>query len=280
MLMAYEVTKDLPTEPVEIETPLERMTGRMVSDKKLTLVPILRAGLGMVDGVSQLLPTARVGHIGVARDEISLEPMRYYAKLPRRRARARLLRAGPDARHRRLRHRRGHHPQDRGRPPDPFPLHRRGARGRAAHARGASRRAGLCRRARSRSSTSTASSCPGWATPATGCSAPDDHRGRCSLAALAAQEPLPPDRVTFDDLPLGRSSAPVALQESVTVALLDAIIAPAGARDRVRERGQAARQRRRPRSPPGPAARGVARRGSRARQPHLFASRPAHHAAR
>ncbi|MFN8653278.1 MAG: uracil phosphoribosyltransferase [Gemmatimonadales bacterium] len=82
MLMAYEVTKHLPTEPVEIDTPLEHMTGRMVSDKKLTLVPILRAGLGMVDGVSQLLPTARVGHIGLARDESSLEPMRYYAKLP------------------------------------------------------------------------------------------------------------------------------------------------------------------------------------------------------
>jgi uracil phosphoribosyltransferase len=82
MLMAYEVTKDLPTESVAIETPLEQMTGRMVSDKKLTLVPILRAGLGMVDGVSQLLPTARVGHIGVSRDESSLEPVRYYAKLP------------------------------------------------------------------------------------------------------------------------------------------------------------------------------------------------------
>ncbi len=82
MLMAYEVTKDLPTVAVEIDTPLERMTGRMVSDKKLTLVPILRAGLGMVDGVAQLLPTARVGHIGVSRDEDSLEPTRYYAKLP------------------------------------------------------------------------------------------------------------------------------------------------------------------------------------------------------
>lgn len=82
MLMAYEVTKHLPTEPVEIETPLERMTGRIVSDKKLTLVPILRAGLGMVDGVSQLIPTARVGHIGLARDETSLEPRHYYAKLP------------------------------------------------------------------------------------------------------------------------------------------------------------------------------------------------------
>ncbi len=82
MLMAYEVTKDLATEPVEIETPLERMTGRVVSGKKLTLVPILRAGLGMADGISQLLPTARVGHIGVYRDEDSLQPVRYYAKLP------------------------------------------------------------------------------------------------------------------------------------------------------------------------------------------------------
>lgn len=83
MLMAYEVTKDLPTEPLRIETPLEAMTGRVVLDKKLTLVPILRAGLGMVDGISQLMPTARVGHIGVYRDEDSLQPIRYYAKLPR-----------------------------------------------------------------------------------------------------------------------------------------------------------------------------------------------------
>ena len=82
MLMAYEVTKDLPMVAVNIETPLESMMGRMVSDKKLTLVPILRAGLGMVDGVAQLLPTARVGHIGLARDETSLEASRYYAKLP------------------------------------------------------------------------------------------------------------------------------------------------------------------------------------------------------
>ncbi len=82
MLMAYEATKDLPTEPVEIETPMERMIGRRVSDKKLTVVPILRAGLGMVDGISQLLPTAPIGHIGVFLDESSLEPIRYYAKLP------------------------------------------------------------------------------------------------------------------------------------------------------------------------------------------------------
>jgi uracil phosphoribosyltransferase len=82
MLMAYEVTKDLPTEPAEIETPLERMTGRQVSGKKLTLVPILRAGLGMVDGIAQLIPSARVGHIGLARDHDTLKPVDYYFKIP------------------------------------------------------------------------------------------------------------------------------------------------------------------------------------------------------
>lgn len=82
MLMAYEVTKDLPTEPVDIETPLERMTGRQVAGKKLTLVPILRAGLGMVDGVAALIPSARVGHIGLYRDHESLQPVDYYFKIP------------------------------------------------------------------------------------------------------------------------------------------------------------------------------------------------------
>jgi uracil phosphoribosyltransferase len=81
-LMAYEATKDLPTEPVEIETPLERMTGRQVSGKKLTLVPILRAGLGMVDGIAQLIPSARVGHIGLYRDHDTLKPVDYYFKIP------------------------------------------------------------------------------------------------------------------------------------------------------------------------------------------------------
>ena len=82
MLMAYEVTKDLATEPVEIETPLERMTGQQVAGKKLTLVPILRAGLGMVEGIAQLIPSARVGHIGMYRDHDSLEPIDYYFKIP------------------------------------------------------------------------------------------------------------------------------------------------------------------------------------------------------
>src|SRR5882757_10659579 len=81
-LMAYEVTKDLPTAPVEIETPLERTTGRQVAGKKLTLVPILRAGLGMVDGITQLIPSARVGHIGLYRDHSTLQPVDYYFKIP------------------------------------------------------------------------------------------------------------------------------------------------------------------------------------------------------
>ena len=81
-LMAYEVTQDLPTEPVEIDTPLEHMTGRQVATNRVTLVPILRAGLGMVDGIAQLLPTAQVGHLGLYRDHASLEPVSYYAKLP------------------------------------------------------------------------------------------------------------------------------------------------------------------------------------------------------
>jgi uracil phosphoribosyltransferase len=81
-LMAYEATKDLATEPVEIQTPLERMTGRQVAGKKLALVPILRAGLGMVDGIAQLIPSARVGHIGLYRDHDTLKPVDYYFKIP------------------------------------------------------------------------------------------------------------------------------------------------------------------------------------------------------
>ena len=82
MLMAYEATKDLALRAVEIETPLERTTGAEVAGKKLTLVPILRAGLGMVDGISQLIPSARVGHIGLYRDHDTLKPVDYYFKIP------------------------------------------------------------------------------------------------------------------------------------------------------------------------------------------------------
>jgi uracil phosphoribosyltransferase len=82
MLMAYEVTKDLTTRAVEVDTPLERMEGVEVEGKKLTIVPILRAGLGMVDGIAHLIPSARVGHIGLYRDHDTLEPVDYYFKIP------------------------------------------------------------------------------------------------------------------------------------------------------------------------------------------------------
>lgn len=82
MLMAYEATSDLPLERVEVETPLERTVGRQVSGKKLTLVPILRAGLGMVEGILRLVPAARVGHIGLYRNHDTLEPVDYYFKVP------------------------------------------------------------------------------------------------------------------------------------------------------------------------------------------------------
>src|SRR5271155_1940971 len=80
-LMVYEVTRDWPTTPKPIQTPLERTTGRVLS-RKVTLVPILRAGLGMAEGVLRLLPDARMGHLGVYRDEKTLEPISYYQKLP------------------------------------------------------------------------------------------------------------------------------------------------------------------------------------------------------
>jgi uracil phosphoribosyltransferase len=82
MLMAYEATQDLALENVTVETPLEGMTGRHLAGKKLALVPILRAGLGMVDGITQLVPHARVGHIGLYRDHDTLEPVDYYFKIP------------------------------------------------------------------------------------------------------------------------------------------------------------------------------------------------------
>ena len=82
MLMTYEVTRDLTTEMVEVDTPLEKTTGEKVAGKKLTLVPILRAGLGMVEGITQLIPSARVGHIGLFRDHETLEPVSYYFKVP------------------------------------------------------------------------------------------------------------------------------------------------------------------------------------------------------
>jgi uracil phosphoribosyltransferase len=82
MLMAFEVTRDLPLEPVAIDTPLERMEAHRLAGYEPVLVPILRAGLGMVDGIRALVPSARVGHVGLYRDHETLEPIEYYFKVP------------------------------------------------------------------------------------------------------------------------------------------------------------------------------------------------------
>lgn len=82
MLMAYEVTRDLPTEAVEVETPVAIAKCRQLAGEKIGIIPILRAGLGMVQGILNLYPTARVGHIGLYRDPETLKPVEYYCKLP------------------------------------------------------------------------------------------------------------------------------------------------------------------------------------------------------
>ena len=82
MLMCYEATRDLKLQDVEIETPICKMVGKELSGKKLAVVPILRAGLGMVDGMLSMIPAAKVGHIGLYRDPETYEPVEYYCKLP------------------------------------------------------------------------------------------------------------------------------------------------------------------------------------------------------
>ncbi len=83
MLMGYEVTRNLPLEDVEIETPICKTTQKRIAGKKLAIIPILRAGLGMVDGLLKLVPVARVGHIGLYRDPETHEPHEYYCKMPK-----------------------------------------------------------------------------------------------------------------------------------------------------------------------------------------------------
>lgn len=83
MLMCFEATRDLPLEDVEIETPICKTTVKHLAGKKLAIVPILRAGLGMVDGILTLIPSARVGHIGMYRDEETHQPVEYFCKLPK-----------------------------------------------------------------------------------------------------------------------------------------------------------------------------------------------------
>ena len=82
MLMCYEITRDFPVRDIEIETPVAKMTAQRIGGKKLAVVPILRAGLGMVDGILSLVPVAKVGHIGLYRDPETHEPVEYYCKLP------------------------------------------------------------------------------------------------------------------------------------------------------------------------------------------------------
>ncbi len=83
MLLAYEVTRDLPTQPVEVETPLTRTTAPVLDGKKIVLIPILRAGTGILDGMLRVLPSARVGHIGLYRDPGTLAAVEYYFKIPK-----------------------------------------------------------------------------------------------------------------------------------------------------------------------------------------------------
>jgi uracil phosphoribosyltransferase len=82
MLMAYEVTKDMPLEEIEIETPVQKAKSKIIAGRKVGLVPILRAGLGMVEGMLKMIPAAKVGHIGLYRDPETLLPVEYYCKLP------------------------------------------------------------------------------------------------------------------------------------------------------------------------------------------------------
>lgn len=82
MLMGYEITRDLPLEDIEIETPVTKTKAKVITGKKLGIVPILRAGLGMVDGLVNLVPAAKVGHVGLYRDPETLQPVEYYCKFP------------------------------------------------------------------------------------------------------------------------------------------------------------------------------------------------------
>nr|WP_156919502.1 uracil phosphoribosyltransferase [Atopobacter phocae] len=95
MLMAYEVSRDLPLSEVEIETPLTKSVQKQLSGKKVAVIPILRAGIGMVDGILKLIPAARVGHVGLYRDHDTLQPIEYFVKLPKDIAERRLFVVDP-----------------------------------------------------------------------------------------------------------------------------------------------------------------------------------------
>lgn len=133
MLMCYEATRDLKLEDVKITTPICETTAKQLEGKKLAIVPILRAGIGMVEGMLALIPAAKVGHIGLYRDPETLEPVEYYCKLPADCDEGG-LRGGPDAGYRRLL-RGGHRAfEGKGSKEDPFPVYHRRARGRGEDA--------------------------------------------------------------------------------------------------------------------------------------------------
>ena len=133
LLLTYEATKDLPTEPVDIETPLEVAPMPRISGKKVAVCPILRAGLGMLDGVLTLISGARVGFIGLYRNEETLMPVEYYVKLPSGRRRPRCDPARPDARDRQLDGACGAAREGRGRDERPAARDHRRARGDREH---------------------------------------------------------------------------------------------------------------------------------------------------
>ena len=131
-LLCYEATRDLPLEEVEIETPITMAKTKVLAGRKLALVPILRAGMGMLDGMLTLLPAAKVGFIGLYRDEETLQPVEYFCKLPQDIAERDVLVLDPDAGYRRQRHRR-HHPDQEARRKAhqvhrPASLHRRASK--------------------------------------------------------------------------------------------------------------------------------------------------------
>lgn len=129
MLMCYEATRDLKLTDVEIETPISKMTAKELAGKKLAVVPILRAGLGMVDGMLSMIPAAKVGHIGLYRNEETLEPVEYYCKLPKDCAEREVFVVDPDAGNRRFCNGSHHHAEEQRGKEDPLYVYRSGPAG-------------------------------------------------------------------------------------------------------------------------------------------------------
>jgi hypothetical protein len=147
-LLAYEVTRGLPMTTMRIETPLEPMDAPVIDGKKLALVSILRAGNGLLDGILDLIPNARVGFVGLYRDPETLQPVQYYFKVPSELEDRIDHRRRPDAGDRQFFGRRGRPAERGGGEEHPLPLPSGRARGGGAHETGASRRAHRDRRAR------------------------------------------------------------------------------------------------------------------------------------